>query len=153
MPQSGNNVLNLERGESGTPRNRAKFEGMKALNAGDIGEAPNWLDERMAAVWNTYVEHYRDIGVLCELDRAALASLCVTVIKLTDVDKMLAESGNIEDMNQQLRVKKALMTDFKTFSDMFGSSPKQRASLLAALQESKIDTGEQDPLLAALQIK
>lgn len=147
---TGDNVLNLEKGAGGVARNRQKFEGMKALNAGDVGEAPAWLDERMQRVWDTYVEHYDATGVLCELDRPALASLCVTIVKLTDVDQLLAATEDVADLKTYLNIKKQLMADFKTFSDLFGSSPKQRASLLAALQESKIDTGEQDPLLAAL---
>lgn len=133
------------RGPAPTPKAILQMRG--SWRAKEVGEEPkpqpgspsppSWLSREARAEWKRIVPALQSIGLLCTVDRAALAILCQSWADYREADRKLKEEGLVVKTktasrpNPLLAVRDQAFHQWAKLAAQFGLSPSARARLKA----------------------
>lgn len=131
------------RGPAPTPKKILKMRGSwRAEIAGDpklkteAPKPPTWLSKEARAEWNRVVPALASAGLLCKIDRAALAIMCKSWADYIDASKRIKKEGDTYLMphgqlcvNPLVGIRKQAFADWVKLASMFGLTPSSRARI------------------------
>jgi len=97
---------------------------------------PYWLDRRAKNEWKRVVALLEPLGLITQIDRAALAAYCQCYSEWVQADEVIQEQGmNFETPNGYLQqrpevaIRQKARADMLRFAARFGLTPSDRAGL------------------------
>jgi len=96
----------------------------------ELPTMPADLSAEAKRVWRALVPKLAAAGVpLRKVDAASIASYCVTIAHVEEIESLAAAETSIQQKLKLLRFAKALRKDASQQSDRFGGSPTSRLRL------------------------
>jgi len=128
-------ALKLVRGNPG----KRKLNQEEPQPAAVAPECPDFLDETAQAEWRRIVPELLALGVLCRIDRAALAAYCKAWSRWVAAEEKISQQGEIVKspsgqpiQNPFLGVANKALKQMKEFLVEFGLTPSSRSRVKAA---------------------
>jgi P27 family predicted phage terminase small subunit len=144
------------------PRGRRKVSPTEPKPPLGVGECPDWLGPVAHAEWERMAEVLTRLGVLTEIDGAALAAYCEAYSELQAATRMINELGHFIDVpvfsrssgeqtatrkeiNPAINMQRQLFPIVRAYLSEFGLTPASRTRVVANKAQD-----EADPLQALI---
>ena len=105
---------------------------------------PSWLPEEGKREWRRVVKALHRLGLLTELDRAALEAYCVCYGRWVEAERVVAERGPVMKtsngnliQNPYLSIANRAMADMRRFLAEFGMTPSSRSRVAVQTPQEK----------------
>ena len=107
----------------------------------DLLRCPGWISDGAKLVWRSAAPQLRDMGVLTQVDRDALAAYCQAYARWREAEEFIAKHGSVYPLrDEQGRVKymqpfpqvaiaRHLLLAVRTFQQEFGMTPSARSRI------------------------
>ena len=110
----------------------------------NIPSPPGHLNQKASVEWGRISEHLFKLGLLSDIDRAALAGYCVAYARWAEAETKLSESGLIIKttngnfiQNPIVGIANQAMEHMRKFLIEFGMTPAARTRVAGKKQEPK----------------
>jgi P27 family predicted phage terminase small subunit len=117
---------------------KKKFSENEPEPATGIPEKPDFLCAAAIEEWDYISGKLATLGLLSEIDRAALAAYCQIYGRWSQVESILAADNGLPDKSAMslMRIAAALMQQLRLYLAEFGMSPSSRCRVAVTKQEN-----------------